>query len=164
MVGKRTNCQHPVQTHVHLCAALLMASCNAEWKCVHRLLSGVAFPIVGWALTRARVISESREHTYSVRPWPLLHRLVMDPGEADNTQQPARTQQQHRSSIPSFLFIIFLLFMLTNHSGDEFLARNHYQETLQSLTYQLSNFTAWVNGSESNFIMVCTSLRRRCHI
>ncbi|KAL4066048.1 hypothetical protein V8B97DRAFT_1864919 [Scleroderma yunnanense] len=71
----------------------------------------------------------------------------MDPGEAQ------RTQQQQRSSIPSFLFIIFLLFMLTNHSGDEFLARNHYQDALRSLTFQLSNFTAWVNGSESDFIM-----------
>ncbi|KIJ65119.1 hypothetical protein HYDPIDRAFT_175153 [Hydnomerulius pinastri MD-312] len=62
-------------------------------------------------------------------------------------------QQQQRSSIPSFLFIIFMLFMLTNHSGDEFLARNHYQDELQYLNYQFSNFTAWMTGESSNFTM-----------
>ncbi|KAG6332659.1 hypothetical protein ID866_6427 [Astraeus odoratus] len=46
-----------------------------------------------------------------------------------------------------------MLFMLTNHSGDEFLARSHYQDALRSLTHQLSNFTAWRNGSDSNFAM-----------
>lgn len=46
-----------------------------------------------------------------------------------------------------------MLFILTNHTGDEFLARNHYQDALQSLNYQLSNFTAWLNGTESNFTM-----------
>lgn len=47
-----------------------------------------------------------------------------------------------------------MLFLLTNHNGDDFLARNRYQEALQSLSYQLSNFTAWVHGSQSNFTMV----------
>ncbi|KAG1723246.1 uncharacterized protein EDB91DRAFT_1240120 [Suillus paluster] len=70
----------------------------------------------------------------------------------ENDGQPARIQQQ-RSSVPSFLFLIFMLFILTNHTGDEFLARNHYQDALQSLNYQLSNFTAWLNGTESNFTM-----------
>ncbi|KAG2071545.1 hypothetical protein BDR04DRAFT_1098008 [Suillus decipiens] len=70
----------------------------------------------------------------------------------ENDGQPARIPQQ-RSSVPSFLFLIFMLFILTNHTGDEFLARNHYQDALQSLNYQLSNFTAWLNGTESNFTM-----------
>jgi multimeric flavodoxin WrbA len=51
-----------------------------------------------------------------------------------------------------------MLYILTNHSGDEFLARNHYQDTLQSLNYQLSNFTAWLNGTETNFTMVRAQL------
>ncbi|KIK08978.1 hypothetical protein K443DRAFT_127958 [Laccaria amethystina LaAM-08-1] len=62
----------------------------------------------------------------------------------------ARTQQP-RSSVPSFLFISFLLFMLTSHNGDEFLARHQYQDALRSLSYQLSNYTAWMNGTASNF-------------
>ena len=33
-------------TYVHLCAALLIASCNAEWKWVQRLLSGEPLTIV----------------------------------------------------------------------------------------------------------------------
>ncbi|KAF8885015.1 hypothetical protein BD779DRAFT_1673890 [Infundibulicybe gibba] len=60
-------------------------------------------------------------------------------------------QRRPRSSVPSFLFIIFMLFMLTSHNGDEFLARHQYQDALQSLTYQLSNYTAWMNGTSSDF-------------
>lgn len=63
--------------------------------------------------------------------------------------------QQQRSSIPSFLFISFMLFMLTNHNGDEFLARHQYQDALQLIEYQLSNYTAWMNGTASNFSLVC---------
>ncbi|KZP30544.1 hypothetical protein FIBSPDRAFT_777298 [Athelia psychrophila] len=62
-----------------------------------------------------------------------------------------------RSSIPSFLFITFLLFMLTNHSGDEFLARNQYQNALHSLQWQLGNYTAWMNGTETNFTLLDTN-------
>ncbi|KAG6850568.1 hypothetical protein H0H93_011767 [Arthromyces matolae] len=58
---------------------------------------------------------------------------------------------RQRSSIPSFLFISFMLFMLTSHNGDEFLARHQYQEALKSLTYQLGNFTGWMNGTSSEF-------------
>ncbi|KAF8159628.1 hypothetical protein B0H34DRAFT_704239 [Crassisporium funariophilum] len=65
---------------------------------------------------------------------------------------PGNTRAQRpRSSVPSFLFISFMLFMLTSHNGDEFLARHQYQDALQSLTYQLSNYTAWLNGTDSNF-------------
>lgn len=52
-----------------------------------------------------------------------------------------RGAARQRSSIPSFLFISFMLFMLTSHNGDEFLARHQYQDALRSLTYQLSNYT-----------------------
>ncbi|KAJ8473594.1 hypothetical protein ONZ45_g16234 [Pleurotus djamor] len=77
---------------------------------------------------------------------------------ADDTPQNDDTNNltgrpRQRSSVPSFLFISFLLFMLTNHSGDEFLARHQYQDALSSLSYQLSNFTAWRNGTDSNFTM-----------
>ena len=75
----------------------------------------------------------------------------------ENTTAPSdpRTQQQpQRSSISSFVFIIFMLFMLTNHSSDEYLARTQYQDALQIMNDQLSNFTAWMNGEGSNFTMV----------
>jgi hypothetical protein len=62
--------------------------------------------------------------------------------------------QRPRSSLPSLLLISFMLFMLTSHNGDEFLARHQYQDSLQSLGYQLSNYTSWMNGTESNFTMV----------
>ncbi|KAJ7898423.1 hypothetical protein B0H13DRAFT_2031847 [Mycena leptocephala] len=38
-----------------------------------------------------------------------------------------------------------------NHNGDEFLAKHQYQSALQTLTYQLSNFTAWMNHSNTDF-------------
>lgn len=67
---------------------------------------------------------------------------------------PEMRAQRQRGSIPSFLILSFVLFMLTNHNGDEFLARHQYQDALQSLNYQLSNYTAWMNGTESNLTVV----------
>lgn len=74
--------------------------------------------------------------------------------EAGPPLNPPDQRPLNRSSLPSFLFISFMLFMLTSHNGDEFLARHQYQDALQELTYQHSNFTAWMNGTESNFTLV----------
>ncbi|KAJ7115923.1 hypothetical protein C8R44DRAFT_880324 [Mycena epipterygia] len=63
----------------------------------------------------------------------------------------AEASDRRRNPIPQFLFISFVLFLLTNHNGDEFLARHQYRDALQTLTYQLSNYTAWINGTYSNF-------------
>ncbi|KAL0955123.1 hypothetical protein HGRIS_004036 [Hohenbuehelia grisea] len=60
-------------------------------------------------------------------------------------------QQRQRNSIPSFLLISFVLFMLTNRGGDDFIARHQYMDALNSLSFQLSNFSAWLNGTDSNF-------------
>jgi hypothetical protein len=62
------------------------------------------------------------------------------------------------TSVPSLLLIssFIVLYLLTSHNGDEFLARHHYQDALQSLTFHLSNYSAWMNGTASNFSMVCT--------
>ncbi|KAF9461528.1 hypothetical protein BDZ94DRAFT_1196082 [Collybia nuda] len=73
-----------------------------------------------------------------------------DPTRDDDGLPGGRGQRQ-RSSIPSFLFISLMLFMLTSHNGDEFLARHQYQDALRSLSYQLSNYTAWMNGTSTNF-------------
>ncbi|KAF8909348.1 hypothetical protein CPB84DRAFT_1673542 [Gymnopilus junonius] len=64
--------------------------------------------------------------------------------------------QRPRSSVPTLLFMSFMFFMLTSHNGDEFLARHQHQEALQSLTYQLSNYSAWMNGTLSNFTLPAT--------
>ena len=69
-----------------------------------------------------------------------------------------------RTSVPSILFISFVFFMLMNSRGDEFsVARDMYVNSFRSLNYQLGNFTAWRNGTESNFILVspCCCLRSR---
>ncbi|KAJ7252759.1 hypothetical protein B0H12DRAFT_1117744 [Mycena haematopus] len=73
--------------------------------------------------------------------------------EATEGEMGNPTTQRARSPIPQFIFISFMLFLLTNHNGDEFLARHRYQDALRTLTYQLSNYTAWMNGTQldSNF-------------
>ncbi|GLB43245.1 putative ring finger [Lyophyllum shimeji] len=77
----------------------------------------------------------------------------MDPLRDEEAGLPAARggTARQRSSIPSFLFISFMLFMLTSHNGDEFLARHHYQDALWSLEYQLGNHSAWRNGTSEEF-------------
>ncbi|KIY62720.1 hypothetical protein CYLTODRAFT_426698 [Cylindrobasidium torrendii FP15055 ss-10] len=74
----------------------------------------------------------------------------MDDPEAGFAAADAR---QRRSGPGSFIFFMVILFLLTHHNGDEFLARHQYQHALESLDYQLSNFSAWMNGSHSNFTL-----------
>ena len=66
----------------------------------------------------------------SLSPPPLIFNAMQRGDETAITPNDARMQQQQqRSSMPSFLFIVFMLFMLTNHSGDEYFARSQYQDT-----------------------------------
>ncbi|THV01301.1 hypothetical protein K435DRAFT_963633 [Dendrothele bispora CBS 962.96] len=60
---------------------------------------------------------------------------------------------RQRSSLPSILFILLMLLLLTSHNGEEYLARHQYQEALETLTDRLGNFTAWRNGTTSNFTL-----------
>ena len=71
------------------------------------------------------------------------------------TPGPAE-QQRPRTSISSFFVMTFVLFMLTSNNGEDILVKNLYVESLKSLQYQQSNFSAWRNTSESNFTMVRT--------
>ncbi|KAF9054394.1 hypothetical protein BJ165DRAFT_1412859 [Panaeolus papilionaceus] len=83
----------------------------------------------------------------------------MDQRAATNDEEaavPANGRPQRPPTwnpVPSFLFTALVLFMLMSHNGDEFLARHQYQDALQSLTYQLNNYTAWMNGTTSNFTL-----------
>ncbi|KAJ7581470.1 hypothetical protein C8J56DRAFT_960123 [Mycena floridula] len=78
----------------------------------------------------------------------------MDQARVEEAGVPAeRSPQARNHRIPSFLFIMLMLYMLTTHDGGEFIAKHKYQHGLLSLTSQLSNFTAWMNGTESNFTL-----------
>ncbi|KAF9266758.1 hypothetical protein L218DRAFT_921385 [Marasmius fiardii PR-910] len=68
--------------------------------------------------------------------------------EAGNGASPA---QRPRSSLSSLIIVILLIMLLTSHNSEEFLARHQYQESLQRLAHQLGNYTAWMNGSASDF-------------
>lgn len=64
------------------------------------------------------------------------------------------TPPRQRSSVTSLLFFSFILFMLTNRNNEEAMARDQYLEALQIMSFQLGNYTAWLNGTESNFTLV----------
>ncbi|KAI1782212.1 hypothetical protein LXA43DRAFT_932813 [Ganoderma leucocontextum] len=69
----------------------------------------------------------------------------------NGTDTPAR---QQRSSVPSLLFLSFVLFMLMNGKGDDLsTTRDLYVNGLQSLNWQLGNFSASLNGTDSNFTL-----------
>jgi hypothetical protein len=63
-------------------------------------------------------------------------------------------QRRQRSSIPSFLFISFLFFMLNNHNEEDAVARFQYKDIIQAFEHQLSNYSSWLAGNESNFYLV----------
>jgi len=63
-------------------------------------------------------------------------------------------QRRQRGSLPSFLFITFLFFMLTNRNEEDVVVRTQYEETVRALGYQLSNYSAWLNGTATNFTLV----------
>ena len=139
--------------YVHLWAERCIASCKAERKWVHRrlpdwLLNMSWMIILFYLVTRCVIFVSGRCHSYAF--------ALMDPNARDEEAGlPGSVRAQRpRSSVPSFLFISFMLFMLTSHNGDEFLARHQYQDAVLSLTYQLSNYTSWLNGNASNFSVV----------
>ncbi|KAH9889041.1 hypothetical protein C8Q73DRAFT_737866 [Cubamyces lactineus] len=72
-----------------------------------------------------------------------------EPRDLENATDSPRRQS---NSIPSFLFITFVLFMLANgRGGDVSLVRYQLVNGLNSFNHQLSNYTAWLNGTSSNF-------------
>jgi len=63
-------------------------------------------------------------------------------------------QRRQRGSLPSFLFITFLFFMLTNRTGEDVVMRSRYEDAIRALGYQLSDYSAWLNGTVTNFTLV----------
>jgi len=63
-------------------------------------------------------------------------------------------QRRQRGSLPSFLFITFLFFMLTNRNEEDVLVRIQYEDAIRAFGYQLSNYSAWLNGTATNFTLV----------
>lgn len=77
------------------------------------------------------------------------------PATAANARDDGRSpRQRQRTSVTSLLFISFVLFMLTNRNSEEALARNQYLEALEFMDHQLSNYSAWLNSTETDFILV----------
>ncbi|KAL0570589.1 hypothetical protein V5O48_011372 [Marasmius crinis-equi] len=60
-------------------------------------------------------------------------------------------QPERRSSLSSIIIALLMIMLLTSHNSEEFLARHQYQEALQRLSYQLGNYTSWMNGTASDF-------------
>lgn len=73
-----------------------------------------------------------------------------EPGLAATADEP---QGRWRGLFPTLLFIASLLFMLTDRNEDV-AVRTQHEEAVLALGYQLSNYSAWINGSATNFTLV----------
>lgn len=74
--------------------------------------------------------------------------------ESGSTPTADELQRRQRGSLPSFLFITFLFFMLTNRNEEDVVVRAQYEDAIRALGYQLSNYSAWLNGTATNFTLV----------
>ena len=83
----------------------------------------------------------------------------LESGSAVTTDE---LQRRQRGSLPSFLFITFLFFMLTNRNEEDVVVRSQYEDALRAFGYQLSNFSAWLNGTATDFTLVQGSRFLRC--
>lgn len=77
--------------------------------------------------------------------------------ESGSAATPDELQRRQRGSLPSFLFITFLFFMLTNRTEEDVVVRAQYEDAIRALGYQLSNYSAWLNGTTTNFTLVRSS-------
>jgi|SRR6266850_3681321 len=75
-------------------------------------------------------------------------------GEAEGTDP--NDPRPKRASVTSLLILSLFVFMMTNNGGnDDLAARNQYKDSLASLEWQLGNYSAWLNGSDTtDFVMV----------
>ena len=83
----------------------------------------------------------------------------LESGSAVTTDE---LQRRQRGSLPSFLFITFLFFMLTNRNEEDVVVRSQYEDALRAFGHQLSNFSAWLNGTATDFTLVRGSRFLRC--
>src|SRR5882757_4856332 len=74
--------------------------------------------------------------------------------ESDPAANTDELQRRQRGSLPSFLFITFLFFTLTNRNEGDVVMRAQYEDVIRALGYQLSNYSAWLNGTATNFTLV----------
>lgn len=80
-----------------------------------------------------------------------------EPVDTERGNGPNELPQRPRSVLPSFLFISFVLFMITNNQGEELQARNQYLDALTTIGQQIANYSAWLNGTATdNFTLVST--------
>ena len=75
----------------------------------------------------------------------------LEPGSAATADE---LQRRQRGSLPSFLFVTFLFFILTNRNEEDVVVRTQYEDVVRALGYQLSNYSAWLNGTDTNFTLV----------
>ena len=48
----------------------------------------------------------------------------------------------------------FLFFMLTGRNEEDVVVRSQYEDAIRAFGYQLSNYSAWLNGTATNFTLV----------
>jgi hypothetical protein len=76
-------------------------------------------------------------------------------GASDGGSVDPQARRRQRGSVSSLLIMSFALFMITNRNSESEATRLQYLDAMISMEHQLSNFSAWINGTESNFTLVC---------
>jgi transmembrane E3 ubiquitin-protein ligase len=87
-------------------------------------------------------------------PPPATETSDVEQGTPQETPPPP----PRPSSVPSFLFISFVLWMIMNNQGDEVPTKTSWQDTLAAVHANIQSYSAWLNGTASNFSMVCGGL------
>lgn len=72
----------------------------------------------------------------------------VDTERGEGREEPMPRRQ--RSVLPSFLFISFVLFMITNNGGEEITQRTQILNALDNINQQIANYSAWLNGTAPN--------------
>ncbi|KAI0683663.1 hypothetical protein BC835DRAFT_1295386 [Cytidiella melzeri] len=78
---------------------------------------------------------------------------IEPPDIEQGTPPEVASPRQRPSALPSFLFISFVLWMIMNNQSEDSSARATWQDTLDTVHRNIQNYSAWLNGTASNFSM-----------
>ncbi|KAI0343001.1 hypothetical protein BDW22DRAFT_1356560 [Trametopsis cervina] len=81
--------------------------------------------------------------------------MPLSPPQGSDVEQGVAQEtlpgQRQPSSIPSFLFISFVIWIIMNNTSEEVAGKNKWLDTLSTIHANIHSYSAWLNGTTSNF-------------